>query len=991
MKKRGGRSILARLMALLLAVLVAQTGIYLLVFLKGGVVSETERNAFDILTERTANRKLYLENEMVGRWSNTEEGESDVLRAVRAELEASGAAQAMDTEFCQRVIARAAPDLIDMLRRNGVTGAFLVLDRPDGEGNYPGFYVRDYDPGSYAENNADLLLERGLPTVARETSVALDSYWSAFFRLDDPEAAETQFFYRPVRAAAAAPEASRSGRYFYYWSGPFSLSGMDREVVTYSVPLVWEDGTVLGVLGVDITTDYLADQLKYQELADERAGAYLLGVSQDGGETYTPVCSSGPNYKAWFGQAGSVEAAAASQKGIVALEGMGYELCAAVQPLKLYNTNTPFEGEQWALLGILESGRLLSFTRHIHTLLLVSAAASLLLGLVLVYLAARSVTRPVTALAGALRRSDPDKPIRLGRVDMAEVDALAEAVENLSAAAYESAARTSKIISMTHIPIGVFEYHRQSERVFCSGSLFAILDWPEGEEGDGWLPAAEFGARMEAVGRSLYDREELIFRLNQPGGGDHWLQLFYREEGDAVLGAFQDVTRDMEAKRKIEYERDFDILTDLYNRRAFDERLTRLFLPDKRGSVGVAALLMFDLDNLKYVNDTYGHDCGDRYIQAFARSLSYFYRCRSVVGRRSGDEFNVFLYGCGGKEEIRALVDGFWSAAGENCITLPDGKSIKVRASGGMAWYPDDADDFGELLRMADFAMYASKHTMKGAIRELDQREYAERRILIHGQDDLNRLIDGRLVRYAFQPVVSAEDGSVWGYELLMRPQVEGLTNLADLFRLAKAESKLYQMEKLTWFEALAAFEEKLRAGALAPGALAFINSIGGQRMDGEDVEALELRYGGLLSRVVVELTEGEELSPGFIAYKLETSRRWGALLALDDYGSGFNSDSVLLQTEPDLVKIDISIIRHVDRDPARLAVLNNIIGYCKQRGIRTLAEGVETREELETVLRAGVEYLQGFYLARPQFDPPAVPGAVVDEIRRIRSERARQ
>lgn len=198
-------------------------------------------------------------------------------------------------------------------------------------------------------------------------------------------------------------------------------------------------------------------------------------------------------------------------------------------------------------------------------------------------------------------------------------------------------------------------------------------------------------------------------------------------------------------------------------------------------------------------------------------------------------------------------------------------------------------------------------------------------------------------------------------------------------------------MEKLTWFEALAAFEEKLRAGALAPGALAFINSIGGQRMDGEDVEALELRYGGLLSRVVVELTEGEELSPGFIAYKLETSRRWGALLALDDYGSGFNSDSVLLQTEPDLVKIDISIIRHVDRDPARLAVLNNIIGYCKQRGIRTLAEGVETREELETVLRAGVEYLQGFYLARPQFDPPAVPGAVVDEIRRIRSERARQ
>lgn len=103
------------------------------------------------------------------------------------------------------------------------------------------------------------------------------------------------------------------------------------------------------------------------------------------------------------------------------------------------------------------------------------------------------------------------------------------------------------------------------------------------------------------------------------------MQLTWREEGDTILGAFEDVTRDVEEKRRIEYERDFDILTDLYNRRAFDQQLRKLFSPARRGRLQVAALLMLDLDNLKYVNDTYGHEYGDRYIQAFAKCLESFY------------------------------------------------------------------------------------------------------------------------------------------------------------------------------------------------------------------------------------------------------------------------------------------------------------------------------------------------------------------------------
>lgn len=988
-QEKRGTSILIRMTALLLAVLFVQMGIYLLVFQQGGVVGDTEKNAFSIFKERTANRKLYLENEMVQRWSNTREGESDVLAIVQQALEKSGASVAQlkeDPALCQQIVAQATPDLISMLRRNGVTDAFLVLDCPDGSRAYPGVYVRDYDPSSFTAGNADLLLERGLPEVARENAIAMDSYWSALFHMNDETASEFQFFFKPLQAVDRTGRSRLENQYYYYWSGRFSLSSMDREILTYSIPLIWEDGTILGVVGVGVTIEYLAEQLKYEELDESRTGAYFLGVSVDGGKTYTRVCASGPSYKAYFGQNETVSVTPTEYDSIVTMDresGKG-TLYGAVQPLKLYNTNTPFVEEQWALIGILDSGTLLTFSRHIQGLLLISLGLSLIIGLVLVILAARAMAKPISTLATDLRRSDPDKPIRLRRIHITEIDALTGAIENLSNAAVESAARTSKIISMTQIPIGVFEFDRGTGRVFCSQNLFRILGWPEAEAGDGYLEAEEFAARLKSVTSNVYEQEEHVYRVPQPDGGDHWLQFSHREEGQVVLGAVEDVTKDMEAKRKMEYERDFDILTDLFNRRAFDDRMGRLFQPEKRGTLGIAALLMLDLDNLKYVNDTFGHDYGDKYLQAFAKSLEYFYRCRSVVSRRSGDEFNVFLYGYATQDEIRALVEQFWAELKTKTIALPYGKEIKVRASGGLAWYPTDADNYDELLRLADFAMYNIKHTFKGAIQEFDRANYEQNAILIHGQDALNRLLDNRLVRYAFQPIVSARDGHTVGYEMLMRPLVEQFFNLGDLFRLAKAESKLYQIERLTWFEAIAAFAGQVKNGGMNQGELVFINSIGGQCLTNADMIDLEHRFGKLLGRVVIELTEGEEISQAAISQKQKKAADWHAKIALDDYGSGFNGESVLISVRPDIVKVDISIIRGIDKDLSKQRLLNNLISFSVERGIEVLAEGVETYAEMETVIRAGVHYLQGYYLARPDFDPPTIPAQVLEEIRRI-------
>ncbi|MEG2456046.1 MAG: EAL domain-containing protein, partial [Oscillospiraceae bacterium] len=268
-----------------------------------------------------------------------------------------------------------------------------------------------------------------------------------------------------------------------------------------------------------------------------------------------------------------------------------------------------------------------------------------------------------------------------------------------------------------------------------------------------------------------------------------------------------------------------------------------------------------------------------------------------------------------------------------------------------------------------------------------DRGSYEEKSILIHGQDALNRLIDGRLVRYALQPIVSARDGSIYGYELLMRPEIEQLSNLDKLFRLAKAQSKLHQIERLTWYEALGTFARLKRSNLVPPGTHAFINSIGSQLLDKESVDWLEGAYGDILGRVVVEITEGEEANTLVSTQKRAVVKRWGAKIAIDDFGTGFNSENVLVNFSPDLVKIDISIVRDIDTDPNRLSMVKNMIRYARDRNIMILAEGVETRAELKTLINCGIDYIQGFYVARPALEVPCVCPEIVAEIKEIYEE----
>ena len=159
-------------------------------------------------------------------------------------------------------------------------------------------------------------------------------------------------------------------------------------------------------------------------------------------------------------------------------------------------------------------------------------------------------------------------------------------------------------------------------------------------------------------------------------------------------------------------DRDIDSLTGIYNRKAMQLHMEEIL--QKRDPMLTVALLMFDLDNLKMVNDTYGHKWGDLYIKYAVKHLSGICENHQILGRRSGDEFAVLLYDVESKDGIRRCINGFYQNLAEHKLRLPDGTKQPVTISAGLAWIEEQDLAFDEYLQMADELLYKAKRTQKG-------------------------------------------------------------------------------------------------------------------------------------------------------------------------------------------------------------------------------------------------------------------------------------
>lgn len=982
MKMKRSESIRRHMLGPLLVLLILQAVVIAGLILFGGVSIKLKNNEIHILSENTENTRLNLEKETIHQWFGILNN-SDVLAVdVQNVLDKHNRLpEDIKTDYALNgIIAdEILEKSIDMLHRSYATGVFFVLNGPAArnspEGTKAGFYVRNSNAGGYEKDYSSLLLERGLPSMAEKYHIPLDSFWELGFL----EGGNNDFYKKPFESAVENQAQRREAMNYAYLSPPFRLSPKDMPVITYSVPVILEDGTVAGVFGLEMSLNRIEEFLGEDRTKSSFLECWLLGIGRTGEKSIMPVADSGYLYNQYFNGDEKIDYQDNPSGNISELiSSDGTKWYASIKKLEVYENNSPFEQDEWLLVGLAKQKDLLSFYNAIRKMLLGSMAVPLVFSLLGAFVMGKIVTDPIRGLVRELRDKSGARELNLKRVRISEIDELTETIEQLSRDVERSASKISTILEHANVLVGVFECEEGTGQVFCSRSLFELLGWSRISEPYCYISTDQFHELMKKTFGEGSFKGNYYVQPIEDGGEKRWVGLTLDiSNNGVVLGVCSDVTAEVLEKKKLEKERNYDLLTDLYNRRAFREQI-ELVLKDRRN--GIAAVIMWDLDNLKFINDTYGHDEGDRYIVLFADCLKTLTSQGAVVGRYSGDEFVTVLWGSD-KEKIRDRVRDFKSYIQSTTLKMDGGYQFPIRVSGGLSWYPEQAGDFGTLLNYADFAMYMVKHSVKGILKEFDFSEYSHNSYMLAGREELNLMLEEKKVRFAFQPIVTRE-GQLYGYELLMRPEFKNLKGISEVLNLARAQAKMPQMEMLTWFAGLEAAQNQYEAGLLGDYEKLFINSIASVCLSEESRQNLETRYKGFLHRIVIEMTEGEPMNQDYMQRKLAMARSWKGMIAVDDYGTGYNGDAALLHMKPDIVKVDRSIVQNIDKDRNRQMILKSLLDFAGQNRIMVLAEGVETAEELEYLINSQVFLFQGYYIARPQLEIRPVDPYIVKKIK---------
>lgn len=741
--------------------------------------------------------------------------------------------------------------------------------------------------------------------------------------------------------------------------------------LTFSIPLLDEAENIYAVAGIEVSSEALRKLIPN----DDIRGTYMLGVLDPEKSFIERIVSGGSLFENVLKQANGLWLVDENKDGIyeVGNEGERNSPDVLTQEIRFYPETSAFSNQAWVLCAIVDEKQFANSVNQMKQSILMALLFASIVGILGLFFLSRVLTKPISTLVGHLNGMNPRKPVKLPKVNIYEVDRLSSAIERVSKEVEMYALRVSEIIRIADIPIGVAELDEFTKEVYCTAQMFKLLGEQEPSEDYKVISITEFRRLIEKFRRGavLFEKAEedstMIFcdnntyKIYSSSDSAQWISFQTRETSGRLFVVVMDVTDKTKEKLRLEYERDFDELSRLLNKQAFAREMKKRLAAENRA---VSAVIMWDLDNLKYINDTYGHEYGDIYIREAAKIFAYLEQHNGLVARRSGDEFFAYVPG-DSEEELRELVHSIHGMLREVMIHLPDGKKMKVRASAGIVWYPKDGREYDDLVKKADFTMYDVKRSDKGNIREFNKEIYEQDAVLLNGKEEFNEFLEKRLLKLAYQPIVNALTGEIYGYEALMRPQTETLQAPSDVIRIAHAHGKLLELEKVLWEETVKDYFSKQKD----TGKKLFVNTFSGILLDEKEQNKLREYANGHGEQVVVELMEAQRVMMEYVRRKKEYADAAGCEMALSDFGNGYNTEEKNLLKMVSYVKIGRELYEGIETEEERRKSVMRKIQEWHNGNLQVIALGIETEGELRFMQECGVEFVQGFYLAKPSFE----------------------
>lgn len=449
-----------------------------------------------------------------------------------------------------------------------------------------------------------------------------------------------------------------------------------------------------------------------------------------------------------------------------------------------------------------------------------------------------------------------------------------------------------------------------------------------------------------------------------------WLQSkgkkTLEKNGDLFIhGAFSDITDRKEKEIEINYLSFNDEVTRIPNRRFFVREVTNHInnYPNEK-----IAFIFIDLDNFKYVNDTYGHDAGDLLLIEFAKIIKNMKIKDSLFARYGGDEFIIVQYNIQEKNQIKYILDNIIKKL-SNPIIIND-KEIFCTLSIGVSVYPIDGGDMPILLKRADMAMYLAKVNGKNRYEFFDIKilEILNREFDI--EKGLRVAVDKNEIKMLYQPKIKVDTEEVIGFESLVRWNSKslGIVSPSEFIPIAESSGLIIPIGKYIISESFRKCKE-LTLKTTKKFKMA-INLSEVQIRDEDIVSfiAESLRICDLSAEYIeFEITESIIMkSAEKNINTLEKLKKLGVSLALDDFGTGYSSLSYLRTLPIDVLKIDKSFIDGIVIEEKSEYIINSIVELSHYLSLLVVAEGVETKEQLNFLKRISCDVIQGYYFSRP-------------------------
>jgi diguanylate cyclase (GGDEF)-like protein/PAS domain S-box-containing protein len=530
--------------------------------------------------------------------------------------------------------------------------------------------------------------------------------------------------------------------------------------------------------------------------------------------------------------------------------------------------------------------------------------------------------------------------------------------------------------------IGIWDYNLIDKTLIWDDWMYRIHDFPTEHKKityEAWseiLHPSDLIDIEQEVKRTLRHGKsfDTQYRILNQNGDIRWIKaigsLIANDAGTPIrlTGITQDITDKIQREELIWQQANFDQLTLLPNRKLFHELLDQEIKNAHREKKNTWVLFM-DLDGFKEVNDTLGHHAGDELLKQVAQRIRNSLREADIVARLGGDEFVVIISHSDELNAVDLIANKLIETIAESYSI--DDSVVHISASIGVANYPNDAQNADDLLKFADQSMYISKQDGKNRITYFtpEYQQSAINRLQIIAS--LHRAVEQSSFELYYQPIVDLQNGSITKAEALIRwvdPQ-RGLVNPEGFIPLAEESGIICDIGMWVFEQAfkqlqqwLPELDESFQLSInMSPNQLRVMSSKYAdwtEKLDQYDIDGQHL---------VIEITEGLLLkSDTLVNQRLAHYHDAGIQIAVDDFGTGYSSLAYLKEFNIDYLKIDKSFTNNLKPGSSELSLSETIVVMAHKLGLKVVAEGIETFEQLQMLKAMHCDYGQGYYFSRP-------------------------